>query len=176
MIKLRNTLVLLVLVLLLLGCFIGCGNEKNNDNESENTIILEYNYDIYSLVEPGKSEFNKTVYENSIEQAYQSELAKISTTEEFVEIENKYIELWKKEMTSNLSQLTNTLTSEQAEIVLSAQKLWEDNVIKCAEADNAVLDRKDIGTSFDWLWLSNIREQYKERAIHLSYLYYLITQ
>ncbi|MBQ3182189.1 MAG: hypothetical protein IJB57_00835 [Clostridia bacterium] len=164
---------LFLTILFLIICLVGCNSSSNDMLYNENSVMSNENYEIYSMLPPEKREFNKMVSDNPIDQEYQAEFSKVTTTQEFVELENKYTGLWKKEMNSNLSELIDVLDEHEAEIVLESQEAWENSVIICANADKNVID-ETLGTSFNWMWQSNIREEYRNRAIHLSYLHYLI--
>ena len=69
------------------------------------------------------------------------------------------------------------LSYEDAEAFLEAQNDWEKQLNSTSKADYSILNGENsniLGSSFEYTWKSHIREQYRERAIHLEYLIYLL--
>lgn len=175
--KLEKLILILFLGLALNSC--GTPNVDTVNSNSENNEIKEVleNYDIYSQIDPVLSEFNKKISENTIDKDYNIEFSNTQTTAGFIALENRYIEIWKAKINEDLPKLLSKLSDGDADVFLEAQNDWEKQLNSTSEADYSVLNGENsniLGSSFEYTWKSNIREQYRKRAIHLEYLIYLL--
>lgn len=161
--------------ILILLFFLGC-NQKHTDSQVNETLLNnQNNYDIYSLTDPNNSEFNRWINDNEIDKAYNEEITSAMTTREFEEIEKKYVELWENEINANLEELYDILPQESTAVLSESQASWEDYMMCSFSEDNVILNQY-FGSSFKWKQISYVRKQYRERAIHLKYFVYCLTE
>lgn len=167
---------------LIAGIFSGCQSRPDDSSSAKGedvwaTVNTE-NHEKYSTQNPAGSEFNKTISENEIDKEYLKEIQNAVTTAEMVEVEDKYINLWKAEMQEQLDYLLGKLSAEDSSALSAAQADWERYLSSDAKADRLIFTNDEgvnsFGTSFEYTSRSNIRQMCRERTIHLSYLSYLI--
>lgn len=147
--------------------------EKESEEESRQISYIE-NYDIYGMTDPQESKFNALVAQNEIDAAYDEAWNEARTTEDMVSVQEEYADIWKEEMETRLEELLEVLPEDKASEFSEVQSNWEAQMLETARADLMVLD-DTMGSAFRFIWLSNVREQYKNRTIHLRYLKYLIS-
>ena len=147
------------------------GNDEKNDSE---TMYQIEDFDIYSMLEPSESEFNRIIANNDIDKNYIIKLNSAVTTYDFRQVELEYIEIWKKDLQSEVDILLSKLPKERAEEFSNIQDKWEEQMLDTIQADRLVIDSDTMGSAFEWQWLGTIREAYRERAIHIRYLNYLM--
>lgn len=135
------------------------------------------NYDIYSSSPPQTSDFNKRYTNYAVDIEYENALSQCQTTQEFILNEQRFIDVWKNEINSHLAVLTTLLSEEDKVDLLVQQEEWENAVLHSLNVDRKVLGGDQAcaiyGSSFEWKWLSAMRNEYRNRAIHLDYLVYL---
>lgn len=150
-------------------------SESNNIVES---VEESNNYKVYTDITGNTSDIDKYVSDNQIDKDYYAEFQQATTTQEFVAVENKYIDLWKAEMSNIITQLGTVLDENDFCNFKTSQDEWEKQLFDTTQSDLDIVQNDQyeimIGSSFRWLWLSNIREEYRERTIHINYMLYLI--
>ena len=150
----------------------GCSNPKSSNNG------INITHDIYQITD-GTSEFDKLISDNPIDLLYNEEFYNRDlTTTQAVEIQIKYIDIWKNEMDYAIKELLSILNTTDKDIFDDSQKRWEESLTSCMEVDYSILTNSvdygiDMGEYFKVLYLSEIRNNYRDRTIHIKYLYYL---
>lgn len=146
-------------------------------NTAENTERPGDSFRMYQIVGTDQvNEFDQAVADNPIDQDYQSEKGKASANQELVDIERKYINLWKQKMNKNTDLLKTVLAKADYDQYKTAQDGWETQMLNDYKTDNALItdNTVQLGSCYNWLYLSNIREEYRQRAFHDLYMYQLI--
>lgn len=150
---------------------------STKSNSTKNTKLFE-NYSVYEVTD-NNDHFSFAVSKNDIDEKYRLEYYnKATTTGEMIDVQRKYIEIWKNEMAFSIVNLTNNLDKKDKSAFLSAQKQWESSSINNLTFENNILKSDsynlNIGTSALPLWYSQVREAYRQRTIRIKYLNYLI--
>lgn len=184
MLYIKRLLIVLLSVVLLCGCSnenSNCsdyktGNQKAVKNEQQ--INIQKTYSLYSITEEYPTEFDNEITGNQIDKDYFQDLENATTTQEFIDVQNKYINIWKSEMYAAVADLKSTISNTDFIEFNATQTSWEEQLNSDTQFDRSIINNSDyeidLGSSFEWLWLSNIREQYRDRTIHIEYLLYLI--
>lgn len=171
--------VVVFFIILLSSCSISkseTSTSSTTEFETENTITditVENSYDIYSLGNINVEEYKTTVDYTEIDEDYISDLNSAITTEDFSDVQTKYINIWKEEIDHNTQTLLGMLSEQEQDEFLNLTLNWEEQMLNTAKADRAVLNPEIMGSAFEWEWLSSIRQQYRDRAIHIKYLIYI---
>ena len=180
--KIRNTKVLIyviVVVILMCGCNKGVSPAQNPSNEAEEMrgVFSKDNYAIYEL-DSAESQFNMTIIENVIDEAYAKEIASVSTTGEMVQTEINYISIWQNELDSTIAKYIDVLSDEDREKFKKSQIAFDEFVKTSFDFESEILlqNKYDIhmGTSSNWLLYVERREAIRERTIHVKYLHFLL--
>jgi len=151
--------------------------EKTNEvikdtKESEKKINVFF--DKYQIG-TGYSEFDFFFENNVIDEKYSEEKDLALTTEEFVEVENKYCEIWKKELQLTINELLKVLSDEERVRFDQCQKEWEEYVTSQFSFDQYfVVNSTNCGSSFRWLFISEHRRVFRERVGEIKYMHYLL--
>jgi len=154
-------------------------NYSEEDSSAENTILYDYeeSYNMSAV----ESIFQKKMKANPIDKKYYDEFSLATTTAEFCSLEKKYIDIWKNELDFAIDKFTNVLTPTDKEDFLQIQKAWESSTLDQINFERNFIDNQEeyniyLGTSFQYLNLSEIREAYRERTFRVKYLLYLCEQ
>lgn len=182
--------IVFICIFLLTGCTTSQGSPEsttsskdeiitNTNNQKEGQIQNEINnFRIYTNSTNSTNGFDNEILENQIDKDYYVEFDQATTTQEFVDVQNKYIDKWKAEMQIAITKLKSMLTANDFNNFKSSQDEWENQLLDSTKSDREIIENSQyeimIGSSFKWMWLSNIREQYRERTIHIKYLIYLL--
>lgn len=103
-----------------------------------------------------------------------------NSADDLSEIESKYIQFWIDEMRASISKYIQYLSDEDKAVFEKNQDDWEKTSIENLNFERDILT--DSGykfkqpSSFLCLWLSELRETYKQRTIRIKYLTYLFEQ
>ena len=178
---------LILTALALLFTLIGCKGNLSQDTLEKTTcenLFVNYdvetskeNYDFYQ-VGNGDSIFTETVKKNKIDKDYNEELLSATTTAEYMIIEKKYISAWYDEMLFSADAFSNYLNSNDRIQFIKSQKSWEKYILSDIEVLNDIINSNrygvNMGSTYQFLKLSEKREILRERAIKIKYLTYLI--
>lgn len=178
---------LILTALTLLFTLIGCKGNLSQDTLEKTTcenLFVNYdvetskeNYDFYQ-VGNGDSIFTETVKKNKIDKDYNEELLSATTTAEYTIIEKKYISAWYDEMLFSADAFSNYLNSNDRIQFIKSQKSWEKYILSDIEVLNDIINSNrygvNMGSTYQFLKLSEKREILRERAIKIKYLTYLI--
>lgn len=149
----------------------------SNEHDISNQPIKK-TYEKYGLSDGDIGSFDEKMSNLSIDLEYEDEFNNATTTQEFIEVQDKYIGIWKDEINIALNELLELLPQEDRNAFSDAHTLWEKQIELVALADRKIIDNPEneisLGTSFRWIWLSDLREQYRERYIHIKYMIYLV--
>ena len=148
--------------------------QNKNNNANPINLMFPDNYDDYNIGDTDK--FNNTIGKNKIDIMYNKEFyIDNTTTKELVEIQHKYIDMWKKEIIFSIDNYVRLLNERETNQFESIQKKWEENIIERFEFEKEfIVDNILPGTSFRYEYLSNIRSEYRLRKIRKKYLTYII--
>ena len=177
--------VALVGVILLAGCADKAGSVENSATTSTvETGLREVDQnagDRYRMYTPSPivpDDFDKMVSENVIDRDYAVDLDKAATTQEFVEIQQQYIEKWKSEWQETILKLGEILNETDYQNYKNAQDDWEKQMLSSVQVDRDIIGNTQyeimLGSCFRWMFLSHIREQYRERTFSVQYMLYLV--
>ena len=154
-------------------------NYSEEDSSAENTILYDYeeSYNMSST----ESIFQKKMRGNLIDRHYHNEFSLATTTAEFCELQKKYIDIWKNELDFAVDKFNNILTPTDKEDFFQIQKAWESSTLDQINFERDYISNQEeyninLGTSFQYLNLSEIRESYRERTFQIKYLLYLYEQ
>lgn len=184
----KNLLERLLLFFLIFSLLVGCSKNntcsENDSTDRKSNIKTEQElssnriYSLYSVSNGNPTEFECEIFGNIIDEKYSQDITNATTTQELIDIQNKYIDLWKNEMNLAIEELKNTLNNVDFSEFCVAQTDWENQLHSGTNFDKTIIENSEyqinLGSSFKWLWLSNIREKYRDRTIHIKYLLYLI--
>ena len=172
----KNIIIILLSLFLVITSTIILFKSFNNkctdikDNNFDNTE----NYDFYNI---GDTElFSQTIVNNKIDKNYNKEFYyEAGTTSEMVKIKAKYIDIWKKELAFSFDILLSYLDIDLKEEFISVQNTWEQNILNKLSLEKEIIsDYAIVSTSFQYEYLSNILNEYRNRTIRIKYLTYLI--
>lgn len=145
----------------------------------ENSVTKENNnFRIYTDLTNSITDFDKEILGNQIDKDYNIEFNQATTTQEFVDVQNKYIDKWKDDMQNTIIKLKVILNENDFNYFKFSQDEWEKQLLDSTKSDRNIIENSQyeimVGSSFKWMWLSNIREQYRERTFHIKYLLNLL--
>lgn len=147
-------------------------------NTCENTINQGKYYGAYQM-DP-EDEFDNLIKNNPIDKDYDKEFDEFQrsssfTTGGWIELEEKYIQIWTQEMNETLSKLKSKLTKEEYDVLEESQKGWlQYNDKESGFVINTFLLNRHFGTQGDVMAENAIMERIRERTIVLlEYLYEL---
>lgn len=174
----KTFIIVIISISLLLA---SCTNnlEKDDDINVSNKQDCSYieNYDVYSFT-VSDDKFSSAISDNPIDKAYIKELEE--DTNELSEIERKYIQLWIEEMRASVSKYVQYLSDEDKKEFERNQDNWEKTSVDNLNFEKDILTNSDynlkLSSSFRYLWLSELRETYRQRTIRIKYLTYLFEQ
>jgi len=143
-----------------------------------NATSIEDSFRIYTHMTDSFNAFDKEISENQIDKDYKSSFDQATTTQEFVDVENEYINKWKDEMQNSIDQLGTIINENDYIDFENAQQEWEKQLLETTSSDYNIIKNNEYGirtgSTFRWMWLENILEQYRERTIHIKYLIYIL--
>ena len=178
----RKIFIILITVILLITS--GCSTQPRSENDvsqkpkaeesnnlEDNSNIMLYDYEESYNMSSTESIFQKKMRGNLIDRHYHNEFSLATTTAEFCELQKKYIDIWKNELDFAVDKFNNILT----------QKAWESSTLDQINFERDYISNQEeyninLGTSFQYLNLSEIRESYRERTFQIKYLLYLYEQ
>jgi len=177
----------IICLLLIIIVSSGCNNVLQDTSEPTNGISIEalnpsginseVKYDIYEM-DTEKSVFNVAIIENAIDKAYNEEIDRAGTIDEMVQIENKYISIWQKEMDSTISKYKDALLDKERNDFDKTQKLFDEYVQNAFAFESKMLLQNEynihIGESSKWLLYVEMKNVIRERTIHVKYLHFLL--
>ena len=137
-------------------------------DETQNTISY-YNY--YTAMK--SAEYQNAIRNNIIDIQYTSEISKCFTTKEQIELENKYMNIWKNELNHSISILTTMCNEQLNEKIISAQTKWEESLLLQMNMEKELLN-KDIGSGSIVQLISKYKDIYRYRTFEIKYLSYSI--
>lgn len=162
--------------------FCGCRNDATIQMPTNESTLLDIdsNIDKYDIYETGfdGSVFNSAINLNNIDVLYNEEISEAYTISEMVEIEIKYISIWRNELYSSAAKYEAMLTEKDKESFQKAQASFEEYLENSFNYDSEILlyDHYGIhmGTSSKWLLYVEMRNTIRDRTIHVKYLHYLL--
>ena len=146
----------------------GLGN-LNTPNMNINDSMI--NYDVYQL---DSVFFNQFINDNAIDKEYEKDLSEDKIS--LYDIEEKYLNIWKDELTYSLDRLKIYLDDEDKLLLEENQIKWEESIQSTYSFDSNIISKYDIqlGTVYPSLHLHQIKEEYRLRTIRIKYLNYLL--
>ena len=110
---------------------------------------------------------------------YKGIISRVINTEK--DLQKKYIDIWKNELDFAVDKFNNILTPTDKEDFFQIQKAWESSTLDQINFERDYISNQEeyninLGTSFQYLNLSEIRESYRERTFQIKYLLYLYEQ
>ena len=187
----KKTFWMIVLIIAMVFCGCSKGDISQKDTQKTQTAVdenklqtnstltqeIQENWNKYEVTNQ-LPEFSAAINANPIDPSYQQEKMLATTAGELVELEKKYIDLWKKEMESSEEQLMLVLTETDAEYFQANQNNWVQAIDSDFQITDDILRGEEydlhLGLTFSQLLLSEKRELYRERTIKIKYLHYLI--
>lgn len=135
---------------------------------SDSTLPQTYGYSNYDY-----DEFNTAMNNNPIDSSEHESLPISGNTYDLVQHYGKYIEVWENEINFSIENLKNLITPEQYALLSSAQKVWKEANEETMQFDINALGNS-LGREFQFSYLHRTLEAYRERAIHIKYLTFII--
>jgi hypothetical protein len=174
--KIKQFLALTALALLLCGCTAEPAGVQP-DSSTGSRQAGEW-FDVYQTTGEDPA-FTQAVHANEIDQDYNREFyEEAGTTQEFVVVQKKYLEIWKAELADSAGKFAALLTDADRAEFLRVQKAWEtENESRLQFEQGILLSGEyglDLGSDISYLWLSEVRESYRRRTIRVKYLHYLL--
>lgn len=165
-------LVALFLCLILASC-----SRTDHNTKNQNACSEHENYDVYQVTDQG-SDFNKSISENPIDRDYREKISSnANTTADYSNLETYFVHAWQDEMEYSVKRYMSVLSEQDAKEFEQLQSDWENNLEKQFAFERNVLFEDNniaLGSASSYLFLSNIRQAYRSRTIHIKYLHYLI--
>ena len=160
-----------------------CTDSSDNcDINSLNTNTSNYgayaeSYESYQITS-SNSEFNESIKNNIIDVNYNKSISTANSTREFIDIENRYINIWEDEMNSSIEMLVPYLSETDKNKFFTVQEKWYETSIDDLSVSVGIISNPDyninLGSSSQYLFLSNKRKLFRNRTISIKYLTYLI--
>lgn len=170
------------------GCNLVGKNNISSDSSSSTQKSLNIgneilatceNFSVYQSTE-NADDFSEAVSQNNIDKNYNKDYYETATTtQEMIEVQKKYIDIWKDEMAYSVENITKILDENKNKSFLSAQKQWEDSTNNNLQLERKILEDSEtygvmLGSTFQTQWYSEVREAYRQRTIRIKYLNYLL--
>ena len=151
----RKIFIILITVILLITS--GCSTQPRSENDVSQKPKAE---------ESNNLEDNSNIMLYDYEESYN-----MSSTES----------IWKNELDFAVDKFNNILTPTDKEDFFQIQKAWESSTLDQINFERDYISNQEeyninLGTSFQYLNLSEIRESYRERTFQIKYLLYLYEQ
>lgn len=185
----KKIFAIVITLAFLLCCGCGTDSSETKENNSNNSVESNYgqvidktskqSFDIYQITAE-RSKFDEAINNNSIDINYNGEFYRENlSTSESVAVQRKYIKIWKNEMDISINYFVQNLSEEDKETFLKSQEQWEISTTASLQNDRNILVESSeygiyLGDYFEVLYLSQTREMYRERTIHIKYLHYLL--
>lgn len=170
--------VLLILMFSLL--FSSCTAMDKAASLSESSINLISSLSVYETTTE-IPEFDRLIQQNNkIDKDYNKDFYEgVSTSKEMEQVQIKYIEIWKKEMSDSIEKFKNLLADKDRKTFSEIQNEWETSMLDNLEFENSILNidnsyQVNLGSTYHSLYLSEIRSSYRERTLRIKYLHYLL--
>ena len=179
----KKNIMIIILIIINLFCIfkMSQNNTSNETNMDLDTSLDKYNiFNSYEIT--GNISFGTIVSKNKIDNNYDKEFYEEATsTSEMVNIQTKYLDIWRQELGYSISNYTKLLTASDKELFVETQQQWEYSILSNLELEHDILLNNmdyaiNMGSSFNYLYISQIREAYRERTIRIKYLTYLIDE
>lgn len=164
-----------------------CVTYITGDNYEEKTVIFDLNgsgpvkndlYLDFGYLNLGdETEFGEFVIDNPIDAAFSIEAGELAgTTQEFVEVNVKFKDIWQAELEYSLNNLKEVLSEEQILQLENIQANWKEYVNESTSFENGILyyDGAMRGTFTRVLYNSYVRELYRERTLRIKYLHFIL--
>ena len=176
-------------VIFLVSCADSSGKEQNSSVNSSSTAenasnkienaqnTSGENFESYTLTSEN-SEFNSVMNNNPIDKSYSTDINAATTTKEFANAENKYIEIWNDEMNYSAEILKSHLSETDKAKFAELQDEWYKSVEDDLKFSNIIVSNGDygirLGSSSQYMFLSKKRKLLRNRTVSIKYLTYLI--
>lgn len=129
----------------------------------------------YSSVEPAHSEppasnnatFNEVFAQNPIDKAYKEDSKDAVSTQEMVELADRYAQIWSYEINYAYDKLMGHLSTSEQQSLQKEQDNWYNGLESAIEKIYSDAVAESTGTIAQLTASSNILEYYKSRAVDL---------
>jgi len=123
--------------------------------------------------------FSNQVKDNAIDRDYKEEWDKFQKSPEFntqswVELENKYIGLWDKELNNTYNKLLRKLNEEEKKKLIQAQKGWLEFHTNESEFVAEAWEELGLGTQGRVQLVMAAKDRIRERTLQLMEYYYML--
>lgn len=157
-------------------------SSKNQDStvKNEDTTVTSIFYGSYQMTD----KFSELVRLNPIDKEYNKEFNEFQNSKDFstsgwLELENKYTELWDKELNEIYIKLQALLNDKQKNILIESQKAWLKFHLKESDFVYETFIQGDPQNNLGTQGLVNlqisIKDRERERTLELMEYYYLIS-
>lgn len=178
----------LICIIIMLLFLSGCSKQSENTNQpvpsttssslsNDNSLKTEL-FDTYQITGEDGGAFSKTISQNIIDENYNHDFHGATTTQEMIDTQKKYIEIWKDEMSFSIDNFIKMINKEDLAAFNSNQKQWEETMISNLQCERNILLNEDyntvLGSGFLPLWFSELRNAYRQRTFRIKYLTYLL--
>ena len=169
---------------IMLICFLGISGcsrietDRSDRGIDPQSTVNNNSYNIYQIT--GDTDlFEETINNNPIDREYTKEFySDAGTTEELKNIQMKYLNIWQDELATAVESYTKQLSSVDKASFSAAQAQWKKSFDDNFAFENQVLRNSDndieLGSAFDYLFLSEKREAVRNRTIRIKYLHFLL--
>jgi len=189
--KITGVILISILTCIMLSCcdsyFYNNSNDNSNTTETSKQLSktdfetntttndeAHSNNTYYNYYLSGKSiPYQNAIRNNIVDLKYSDEASKCFTTQEQIELENKYMNIWKNELNHAISILTSKCNEQLKEEIMTAQAIWEESLLLQMDMEKKVLF-KDIGSGSVVQLLSKYKDAYRYRTLEIKYLSYSI--
>jgi hypothetical protein len=201
----KNILMLVSCLLLIFGILLGCQSKPKLESEEPNTQFNSKteetpaqagdsttqsmeelpgstendtkNFAIYELENPD-SPFNRAILDNPIDMAYQEEISKAETSQEMIQVEQKYLRIWEAELDNAAVQYTEALSAEDTAAFTEAKRLFSAYTTASFSYDLQIIREESydihLGTLSVPLLYARWKEAVKERTVYVKYMHYIL--
>lgn len=169
-----------IIVILIIGIYCNVKIQELEQTKIKNISEVKEKEKIYYGVYQCSNNFSELIDDNPIDKNYYLEFNKLQKSTEFsttscVELENKYIYLWKNEIDNSYNHLLSMLDYNDKEKLIDSQ----DNWIKYIKSKFDFVRNKFIYTGLigtqGYVQLATLKHNmYKQRAIELLEYIYII--
>lgn len=126
--------------------------------------------------------FDKAMIDNPIDKSYYYGLNDSdncpTTTLDFIEFEEEYVNLWLAELDYSSRMLMSYLGADEIEKFEATQAAWYDTEKSLSDFEKDLINDPDhdihTGTLYTWYALSDWRNTIRERTLLIKYLTYII--
>ncbi|MBY9078849.1 membrane lipoprotein lipid attachment site-containing protein [Paenibacillus sp. CGMCC 1.18879] len=174
----------IILIALVLFTLTSCSNNPNDRIKSAESPEVESdeNQDTvyYGDYQMGPDDFNNLIKNNPIDKDHDLEFREFDGSEEFstgnwIQLENKYYDIWENEMNATLSKLKLKLNKEEVELLEETQREWESyHLNENKFVTMAFLDKDYFGTQGYVSSTIVATSRVRERTIKLMEYYYVL--